>query len=89
MFSQILFWGPKNISLRIPVLYNFQIIKSAVEQNSRLLKFFCYVTWFDRRRKRRLCKRGSLEDKSKRFIVNITETYYLTLCISKQTNILR
>ena len=37
---------------------NFQSMKSPVELNNLLLKFFCYVTWFDERQNWRPCKRG-------------------------------
>ena len=37
---------------------NFQSMKRPVELNGLLLKFFCYVTWFDERRHWRACKRG-------------------------------
>ena len=61
-------------------------MKSAVELNSFLLKFFCYVTWFDQRRNRKACKGGSTEDNSIRFIVkggltqnDLYDTIYMTL----------
>ena len=37
---------------------NFQSIKSPMELNSLLSKFFCYVAWFDKRRNWRPYKRG-------------------------------
>ena len=36
---------------------NFQSMKSPVNMNSLLLKFYCYVTQFDERQNWRLCKR--------------------------------
>ena len=33
----------------ISLVCNFQSMKSPVELNSLLLKFFCHVTWFDKR----------------------------------------
>ena len=33
-------------------------MKSPVELNSFFLKFFCYITWFDKTRDWRACKRG-------------------------------
>ena len=41
----------------ISLVCNFQSIKCPLELNSLLLKFFCYVTWFDERRNWRPCKR--------------------------------
>ena len=57
--------------------------------NEIMLKFFCYVTWFDQRQNWRPCKRGSTEHNSKIFVVKIIETCYLAQCLSKQTSILR
>ena len=49
-------------------------MKSVVELNNLSLKLFRYVMWFDQRQNRRPCKRGSIEDNSKGFIVKITKT---------------
>ena len=47
-------------SLKITNVCDFQSMKSAVELNSFLLKFFCCVTWFDGKRNWTTCKRGSI-----------------------------
>ena len=44
-------------------------MESAVELDCILFKFFCFVTWCNQRESRRPRKLGSIEDHSKRFIV--------------------
>ena len=63
--------------LSIPVC-NFQSMKSTVDLNSILWKFFWYVTWFHERRNWKACKQG-LFLKSYRFF----ETMAYGLAIQK------
>ena len=53
---------------------DFQSTKSFEELNSLLLKFFCYVTWFDERRLWKPCNKAYLS----KFIVSLKQQLTLT-----------